>query len=102
MQATLLAEVGITLPPRIIGTQAKERLAGRLHVSRQAGGVQDSRMDVAEFPVEPIVRIDGVGPGRVEDKVDGTDRLVQGVRDRKPRPHDGRIEIALTPACARP
>jgi hypothetical protein len=50
----------------------------------------------------PIVRIDGVGPGRMEDEVDGTDRLVQGMRDCEPRLHDGRIEIALTPTCARP
>jgi hypothetical protein len=52
--------------------------------------------------LEPIVCIDGVGPGRVENEVDGADRLVQGVRDRKPRLFDCRIEIALTPACARP
>ena len=59
-------------------------------------------MDVAEGALEPILAIDGVGPGRMEDEVDGADRLVQGMRDRKPRLHDGRIEIALTPARARP
>jgi hypothetical protein len=62
----------------------------------------DSHVDVSEVALEPIVRIDGVGPGRVEDEVDGTDRLVQGMRDCKPRLYDGRIEIALTPACACP
>ena len=62
----------------------------------------DGDMDVAEVALEPIVRIDGVGSGRVEDEVDGADGLVQGVRDRKSRLHDGRIEVALTSACARP
>ena len=62
----------------------------------------DGDMDVAEVALEPIVRINGVGAGRMEDEVDGADRLVQGVGDRKPCLHDGRIEIALVPACARP
>jgi hypothetical protein len=84
------------LPPRIIGTQAEKGLAGRLHVSRQAGGMLYGRMDVAELVLEPIVRIDGVGPGRMEDEVDGADRPMQGVGDRKPCLHGGRIEIALT------
>ena len=90
------------LPPWIIGTQAEERLTGRLHVSGQAGGMLDGDMDIAEMPLEPILAIDGIGSGRVEDEVDGADRLVQGVGDRKPCLHDGRIEIALVPACARP
>jgi hypothetical protein len=71
-------------------------------VNRQVGGMLDGHMDVAEAALEPIVPIDGVGPGRMEDEVDGADRLVQGVRDGKPRLHDGRIGIALTLPCARP
>jgi hypothetical protein len=62
----------------------------------------DGDMDVMEVALEPILAIDGVGPGRMEDKVEGTVRLVQGVRDRTPRLHDGRIESALSPTCARP
>jgi hypothetical protein len=91
-----------TATTRIIRTQAEERLASRLHVSREAGGMPDGDMDVTEVVLEPILAIDGVGPGRMEDKVEGTVRLVHGARDRTPRLHDGRIEIALTPACARP
>ena len=59
-------------------------------------------MDVAEVALEPILAIGGVGPGRMEDEVAGADRLVHAVGDRKPCLHDGRIEIVLAPACARP
>ena len=62
----------------------------------------NGHMDVAEVALQPILAIDGVGPGCVEDEVDGADCLMQGVRDRKPRLHDGHMETALAPACARP
>jgi hypothetical protein len=54
---------------RRIGTQAEERLARRLHVSGQGGGVLNGHMDVAEVALQPILAIDGVGPGRVDDQV---------------------------------
>jgi hypothetical protein len=79
--ARLQINNGLRSPPWIIGTQAEEHLPGRLHVSRQAGGMLGGDMDVAKVALEPIVRIDGVGPGRTEDEVDGADRLVQVVGD---------------------
>jgi hypothetical protein len=50
-------------------TQAEEGFACRLHASGQAGGVLNGHMDVAEVALQPILAIDGVGPGRGEDEV---------------------------------
>jgi len=62
--------------------QAEERLASRLHVSRRASGVLDGDVDVPEVGLEPILVIEGVGPGRM---VDGAERLAQSADDRARR-----------------
>src|SRR5262245_21217453 len=101
--ATTMARAPLcTLPARIGGTQAEQGLAGGFHVRRQASGVLHGDVNIAEVALERIALINCVGASGMEYQVDDADCLLHPMRDRKSCLHDGRVEVAFAPTCARP
>ena len=69
-------------PALIFRPEAQKHLPRMLIIDRERGIVLGGYMDITEVTLQRVARVDRVSAGRMKDKINDPDGLVDRVRDR--------------------